>query len=221
MAGPIVSVIVEGTDQLEELSQRIGDQTRALEAVGILARSEFKQNFVRQGRPVQWQRLSPGYEAEKRRAHSYGEIRGRNPRTMARVSDNTPGAGAIPGILIRTGAMMESYTRKGAKNNIHEIGADGRSLAVGSEDEKARWHEDGTLGGKVILPGKIGGVLAWYGIDPATGREGMVFRRKVVMKPLAKRQVVYLSPSAYDRISAIYEAYLAGEDPKSALQTGE
>lgn len=201
-------------DGLRKLHGRINDQRQVLTTVGVIARREFAANFAQQGRPTQWRPLQPGTLAAKRRMFRLKMIRGRNLQTQEKVRG---GGGTTPGILVETGDMRESYIHRGAKGNIFYISADGRTLTLGSGDPKAGYHEEGTRGGTVIRPKKPGGVLCWYGVD-AEGREGWQFAKKVVMKPLARRPVVYISPEGFDQIEAAYAAYLEGNDPRQAVQ---
>ena len=188
------------------LRRRLSDQTQVLTKVAIILRREFAENFLRQGRPSQWEALKPSTLAAKRMMLAEGDIRGRNPRTTRATSG--PSA-ALPGILIRTGLLRESYTHRGSEGNIHQV-SDGRKLEVGSTVPYGRWHEEGTRGGKVIVPVKAK-VLRWYGIRK-DGTEGWCFAKRVVMKPLARRKVLYVSPEGMDKIIAAYEQHLAGEE---------
>jgi len=201
-------------DGLTPLRERLANQSSVLNIVGMILRREFAENFARQGRPGQWQPLSPSVLADKRRMMDQGSIRG---RVAATQTLQRGGGGTLPGILVRTGDLRNAYARRNVRGNIHELSGDGRSLTVGVNLPYAAYHEEGTQGDKIIKPRKPGGVLCWYGIDPKTGREGWQFAKYVKMKPLARRQVLYISPEGVEAIGKVYEAYLEGRDPKEAV----
>jgi hypothetical protein len=98
---------------------RLNDLSEPLTQVGLDWQDEFTANFVGEGGVYGgWAPLAPSTVAEKARL-GYGG-----------------------GTLVRTGALMDSMTRRGAGGNVFNVTP--RSLEVGTNIPYAAYHQQGT-----------------------------------------------------------------------------
>lgn len=110
---------------LGDFQAAIADQEGALEQVADDFREMVAEQFATEGR-------AEGTPWAPRKSSPVGAT-----RRVARL-----GRGTASPLLIRTGALRDSFTRRGASGSIEKI--DGQALSIGSRLPYAIFHQFGT-----------------------------------------------------------------------------
>lgn len=190
--------------QIEQREQRVASPRPLLERMAQVMREALGRRFTEGGRPP-WQPLAPSTVAAKSLA-GLPPV-GRNGKVLPRLVQNgmTGAAAAATAILIRTGALRDSWRRKGAKGHseVYNESPEEASVAVGSTLPIARIHQEGT-GPYMILP-KNGKALRFIG---ASG--GPVVRR-VVHHPGLPARPVLLTEADQRQIEEVAARWMGGE----------
>lgn len=196
-----VSGLDEIIDDLKAVRKRIERPEVFVRLVARRLRACFAENFNAEGRPERWSPLAPSTLADKQRLFDSGQIRGRRRGVRVRRGRGGEERGALPGILIRTGALKDSVARSHSRGNIERIRNGGRELEVGTSVPYAAVHDQGGQSAYTIMP-KNGKFLAWFGIDRKTGQPGWIFTRGPVRhQPLKRRSFLVVTEDTWDLIS--------------------
>lgn len=177
--------------ELEDLQHKSRDFRKPFAEIAEVMRQSFRENFLSQGRPS-WQPLSTGTVAARRTQVRFSRM------MVARLRRGSS-------VLVDSGAMMSSFTTKGAYNNVEEI--TNTSVTVGSSDPKAIFHQEGTgihgpSGKAYMIRPRRGGALRF--MTP----NGPAFAKSVVHPGVAKRPIAVIQPDDEARVNEILSRYL-------------
>jgi len=160
---------------LDEVAGRLRDTEPLLNRLGILARREFKQNFVQGGRDPTWPALADSTKLQKSMAMMQGKFPRRSTKTLRKLSGRWgPGkGGSAPSTtpLVASGALMTAATNRNARGNVHRVSSNKRELEVGTKIRTARGfrydiaHNEGTKGPYTISAGgNVGANASLHGM---------------------------------------------------------
>lgn len=121
----------EATSWLRATEIRLQDRTTFWKAVGGVMRESFRRNFAQGGRPA-WQPLKRRTVAGKasflsKKPSPPFSKKGVYPK---RLLQN--GQGGPQSILIRTGALRDSWVQQGARGHVEQVLAGGLKFLIGS-----------------------------------------------------------------------------------------
>jgi phage gpG-like protein len=122
----------QALQSIQALRERLAAPAPLWGRVGEIMRRSFAQDFASGGRPA-WAPLSPRTVAEKTGLFRKGKLppktpTGRLPRRLLQNGNLGPTT-----ILIRSGALRDSWVQKNARGHVEEIGGDGSSFFIGSQ----------------------------------------------------------------------------------------
>lgn len=183
----LVDGLAEFAREVDDLRERMRNMKPLALRVAKRLRACFAENFNAEGRPDKWAPLAASTLAAKQALYESGLIRGRRRGVRVRLGRNGEQRGAVPGVLIRSGALKDSVARSHSKGNIERIRDDGKTLEVGTSVPYADVHDQGGQGPYTIMP-RSGKVLSFFGIDRKTGQPTFIFTRGPVRHPAMKRR---------------------------------
>lgn len=192
---------------LDRIKDRLERPHDLMEAIAIVMRRSFAENFNAGGRPTPWAPLALRTLLEKMLLFGAGLIRGRNRGVRARLGPGQVQAGNLPGILIRTGRLKDAAARRGVQGNIHRLSSDGRRLEIGvgpifvpTENPYGKGRTRGRA--------RVSGRMINYG---AFHQEGVPSRH------LPRRAFIVVQEDDLRQIESLAEAWLQGEDVKARI----
>lgn len=122
---------------LTERAKALRDTRPLTEAIAVILRKSLGDQFSKGGNPI-WVPLAPSTVAAKRALGLPSRTsKGNIPRRLMQRGQFGPG-----GILIASGALRDSYRRKGAKGHFEET--TNTTVRVGSRLPYAIFHQKGT-----------------------------------------------------------------------------
>lgn len=194
---------------LADIRRRAENPTELMDAVGIIMRASFAENFNVGGRPEPWQPLALETILEKMALFAAGLIRGRKRGVRVRVPRGQINAGSMPGILIRTGRLKDAASRKGAQGNIHRIinGGRGIEVGVGPLFVPENPYGPGKRRGRMKTAGRLIPYGAYHN-DPA----------RFGISRLPRRQFLLVQEEDMERIHQAAEVFLLGGDVRAFLK---
>jgi phage gpG-like protein len=184
-----------------EMQRRLAERRTLFLRVGSIARKAFRRNFA-QGGPG-WMPLAASTVAQKAGLGLPSDLRTPAGRLPRRLLQN--GALGASNILIRTGALRDALSQRGARGNLTEVDEGG--VFVGVNPTVFPWaavHEFGGDHAYLITP-RQAKALAFMGSDGST-----VIRRSVLHPPLPRRPMTTLSANDIEEISRAGAEWLRG-----------
>lgn len=192
--------------RFEIIQKRHEDYAPVVKDIARIIRRDLAAQFSSGGEPP-WQALKPSTLAAKRFAGLPPKMARNRNLVMPRLRQN----GGATNVLIATGALRDSYVRKGARGHFEETDPKTAKVVVGSQlktrDTNAPLaviHQFGTSP-YVILPRRARR-LAFIGSGGY-----YVFRRSVRHPGLPARPVG-ITRSALELIASRMQSHLVGED---------
>jgi len=187
---------------LEAREARLRDMGPALAEVARYMREAIGARFAEGGDPP-WQQLAISTVLEKRGAGLPARTKKGNVPWRLKQQ----GQFGAANILIRTGALRDSYRRKGGRGHIENIDTAANTVEVGSSLPYARFHQHGTS--PYIIRAKMGKRLSFM------GSQGVPVFRHLVNHPGLPARPVLLTDKDLAEIARIIESYIC--DPDSAV----
>lgn len=138
--------------QVEVRQQRLEHPAPVLYAIAGIMRADARAQFAEGGDPA-WKPLAPSTLAAKIRARLPAKTaKGRVP---TRLKQN--GNFGAANILIATGVLRDSWSRKGAKGAVEEVNEATGTVNIGSSIPYAAAHQSGRAPGLAARPVVITG----------------------------------------------------------------
>jgi hypothetical protein len=182
---------------LAQLEKRASDLEPVLKQMAAIIREDLGHAFEVGG--PGWKPLAASTIAAKRMA-GVPSLTGKGNVPRRLVQNGSFGAANI---LIATGALRDSYRRKGARGHIEKIDAKAGTVEVGSSLPIAKYHQKGT--NPYEIRAKMAKALCF------TGSSGEAILRHAVHHPgLAARPVV-LSEEAQKKLGEAVRSWMRGE----------
>lgn len=177
----------------------LADLAPLLKLMAGVIRAELRQTFKDGGTPDnRWQRLRPSTVAEKAFAGLPGMTgKGNIPRRLIQQGNFSPA-----NILMRTGALRDSWGVKNNPGHMEQIDARAGTVRIGSKLPYAGYHQSGTR--PYTIEAKPGHALAF---TVAGGKR--LFRGKVNHPGLPARPVT-LSKNGIARLRDVATQYISG-----------
>ena len=193
--------------QLSAVKGAVADIRPLLARMAGVLRSEIRQTFADGGTPGnRWQRLKPSTIAEKAIAGLPSMTgKGNIPRRLIQRGGFSPA-----NILMRTGALRDSWGVKGDPNHIEELDGKAGTVRIGSKLPYAAFHQGGTR--PYTIEAK-GGALAFTVAGGA-----MIFRKKVHHPGLPARAVT-ISARGIARLRDAAQDYLKAASAPGGVAT--
>lgn len=195
----------EAERMLQDRADRLRDMRTVLEHVARILREDAGSQFAQGGDPA-WQPLQPSTVMAKRMADL--PPRGKGGRILPRLKQR--GVFGPASILIATGALRDSYRRKGARGHVERIDTQKGTVHVGSQlrtpdgrHSLAAIHQYGTA--PYLIVAKNRKALAFV------GSTGETVLRRAVKHPGVPARPVVISAEARDRIAESVRAWVRGD----------
>lgn len=204
------AIVIETDDEqaMALLAARVDRLTQIgplLERWAKIMRDAYGDRFKQGGDPA-WKPLAASTVASK----SGAGLPARTPKGRVPWRLKQQGQFGPANILIRSGALRDSYRRKGARGHVEQIDAGAGTVSVGSNLPYAKFHQAGTRA-YVIRPVKSK-ALAFMGAD------GMIHIARSVHHPGLTARPVTITPDDIQQMRTAALDFVGGsqEAPDAA-----